>query len=349
MSHTVTVPLPLNFSPDDSELYLPYQTYNSPVQKIKNFKNTFVAFTGFCINSRGLIKECHHNNPIQYPDYLSEATHYYYDAVDHPENLITLDNDTSYLVIHHPWFNYYHWICESIFRLWMVRNKLSGLTLVLPEFYKDADFITGSLEPFNIQNIFYFPTGKSLLIKHVCIPQIKPVCDSYNANQVRQVRNFYRDYVFNKRKYDVAVIEKLYVSRKLSSRRKVDNENEVIEILARFGFTIFFPEKHCFLEQIAIFSRVKYLVCEHGSGTTNMLFMDKNTSVLELHKNKTNELNHPSFLFWYMAEALGINYYHQSCKTAGKEDYFEGNYHVEPKIFEQNLHLMLSKKQSKRI
>lgn len=223
----------------------------------------------------------------------------------------------------------------------MVRSKLPELTLILPEFYKEADFITGSLEPFNIQKIFYIPTGKSLLVKNVCLPQIKPVCDSYNANDVRQVRSLYTDYVLHKKKFAVPLIEKLYVSRKLASRRKVVNEDVIEEILEKFGFTIFHPEKYCFLEQVAIFCRVKFLVCEHGSGTTNMLFMDNNTSVLELHKNRTNELNHPSFLFWYMAEALGINYYHQSCATVGKEDYFEGDYFIDPKLLEKNLNLMM--------
>lgn len=343
MAHTVTVPLPLNFLKEEGDLYIPYQTYISPVQKTKKLKNTFVAFTGFCVTSNGLIKECHHDNPVQYQDYLSEATWYYYDAVDNPENLITLDDNLTYLVLHHPWFNYYHWVCESIFRLWMVRNKLPQLTLILPEFYKDADFITGSLEPFNIEKIFYIPQGKSLLIKNVCLPQIKPVCDSYNAKQIRQVRNFYRDYVINKKKFDVPVIEKLYMSRKLASRRKVVNEDEIEAIVKKFEFTIFHPEKYCFLEQVTIFSHVKFLVCEHGSGTTNMLFMDKNTSVLELHKNRTNELNHPSFLFWYMADALGINYYHQSCATVGREDYFEGDYFIDPNLFEKNLNLMIYK------
>ncbi len=342
ISDTVFVPLPLNLSAEESDFYIPFQTYKFPVQNIKQYKNTFVAFSGFCINKRGLIKECHHHNPLQYQDYVGEATYCYYNSLDHPEKLITLDNDTNYLVIHHPWFNYYHWICESIFRLWMVRKRLPKLTLLLPEFYKNADFITGSLEPFNIKDIFYIPDGKGLFIKNVCIPQIKPVCDSYNAYHVRQVRKFYKDYVTNVKKYNVLVTEKLYLSRKLASRRKVINENEILEILEKFGFTIFYPEQHCFLEQVAIFNTVKYLVCEHGSGTTNMLFMGNGTSVLELHKNKTNELNHPSFLFWYMAEALGINYYHQSCKTAGKEDYFDGDYIVEPKKFKQNLFLMLS-------
>ena len=42
-----------------------------------------------------------------------------------------------------------------------------------------------------------------------------------------------------------------------------------------------------------------------------------------------------------MADALGINYYHQSCATVGREDYFEGDYFIDPNLFEKNLNLML--------
>ncbi|HEY5327792.1 MAG TPA: hypothetical protein VIJ27_12385 [Mucilaginibacter sp.] len=33
-----------------------------------------------------------------------------------------------------------------------------------------------------------------------------------------------------------------------------------------------------------------------------------------------------------MAEALGINYYHQLCETVGKEDYFDGDYRVSANV-----------------
>jgi len=344
MQNLITVPLPLNMSSEESDLYIPYKTYQFPVQKRKYFRNALITFSGFCVNKNGLIKECHHNYPIQYDYYLSEASKYYHDAVDNPENLITLDDETIYLAIHHPWFNYYHWLCESIFRLWMIRRKLDTLTLVLPEFYKNADFITGSLEPFDLKNIYYIPNGKSLLVRNLCLPQIKPICDAYNALHIRQVGEFYKEYVKNKRMSIGEKVERLYVSRKLAGRRKVVNEDELLNILFKHNFTIFCPEKHGFLEQVKVFSNVKYLVGEHGSGFTNMLFMDRESSVLELHKNKTNELSHPSFLFWYMAQALQINYYHQSCETHGKEDYFDGDYIVDPKLFERNLIRMISNK-----
>jgi hypothetical protein len=186
------------------------------------------------------------------------------------------------------------------------------------------------------------PNGKSLLVKNLCLPQIKPICDSYNARHLKQVSSFYRNYVWLEKKISVNTIDKLYVSRQLAPRRKVINEDEIVKILEKYGFTIFHPERYTFLEQVAIFSRVKYLVGEHGSGLTNLLFMEKGTFILELHKDKTNELDRPAFLFWYMAEALGINYYHQLCETHGKEDYFDGDYIVDVDLFEKNLIKMLN-------
>lgn len=343
MNKTVTVPLPLNTKDEELYLYRSYNSYELIQPKIKRIKNVFVANTGFCLNKKGLIQECHHDYPHQHDEFLNEVSHYFYDAQDHPENLITLDDTNVYLVIHHPYFNYYHWICESVFRLWMVRHQLNNLTLILPERYKNADFIMGSLEPFKLKNIYILPNGKSLLVRTLCLPQLKPVCDSYNSKHVRQVREFYTNYVFKEKKIAVKKITRLYVSRKLAGRRQVINEHEFIPILRKYGFTIFSPEKFSFVEQIAIFSGVEYLVGMHGSGLTNMLFMRKGTSLLELHKNETNDLNHPSPLFWFLAEALDINYYHQSCETVGRKDYFEGEYSVDIVLLEQNLKIILSK------
>jgi hypothetical protein len=341
MKKLVTVKFPKNISNDDKFMYEPYLSYELAPLTIKKLKNVFVSFSGFCLNSRGLIRECHHDYSTQQNDYLDEVFTYYYSALDNPESLITLDNENCYLVIHHPWFNYYHWVCESLLRMWMVRKQKDKLILILPDFYKNADFIMGSLEPFHIKNIFYIPKGKSLLVRNLCLPQIKPKCDSYDYVQLDRMRRFYRNYVLIEKKISVSKIDKLYISRKLAGRRQIINEDEILPIIIKHGFTIFYPEKFSFLEQVAVFVNVKYLIGTHGSGLTNLLFMNKYSSVLELHKNKTNELNHPSPLFWYMAAALEISYFHQLCETYGKEDYFTGDYIVDVRLFEENLSAML--------
>src|ERR1035437_9937275 len=103
MKKTVEVPFPLNLSDSDQFMFDPYLSYQLAPLKIKKLKNVFVGFSGFCINNNGLIKWCHHDYPQQHNYYMNEAAKYYYDATDHPGNLITLDNDHLYLAIHHPW------------------------------------------------------------------------------------------------------------------------------------------------------------------------------------------------------------------------------------------------------
>lgn len=342
MKKIVKVPYPLNVSDEHRRMYLPRLTYTKPNVKVKYLKNVFVTSTGYCLNNKGLVKECHHNYSLQIHDYKNEAAKCYFNCVDNPENLIVLNDDKIYLLIHHPWFNYYHWICETIFRLWMVRKKLDSLILILPEHYMNADFIIGSLEPFKIRNFFFIPAGKHLLVKNLCLPQIKPQCDSYNRFQVQQIRRFYNRHSMLVVKAPTKRIERLYVSRSLANRRRIINENEILPIVKRHDFEIFYPEKHSFIEQVAVFSNIRYLIGTHGSGLTNMLFMSSGTSLLELHKDKTNELNYPSPLFWYLAEALNIKYYHQLCDTHGREDYFYGDYIVDARLFEINLMKMLA-------
>jgi len=338
---TVTVDPPLNIADHHRHLYDNSLSYPVFPAKTRMIRNAFVSFTGFCMDKNGLIKECHHDYPEQMDYYLNEASTYYYDVTDNPDHLIYLDDNNTYLAIHHPFFNYYHWICEGIFRIWTVRKRLDNLVLLLPEFYKDADFITGSLEPFNIKNIFYMPQGKSVMVRRLCLPRIKPICDSYHPTHLQKVRAFYRNYVSDKL-IKAPRIERLYISRDLAPRRKVINESEIAYVLKKCGFEIFYPERYSFLEQVAIFSQVRYLVGTHGSGLTNMLFMNSSANLLELHKSRTHHLDHPSPLFWYMAKSLGINYYHQICDTPGQENYFHGDYFVDPTLLEKNLRLMIN-------
>src|ERR1700710_1686840 len=202
MNKEIVVSLPRNVRAEELHFFKPFLSYQLAQQKVKRFKNVFVTYSGFCLNNKGLIKESHHDHPHQLEDYRNEAAHYYYNAIDHPENLITLDDEHVYLLIHHPWYNYYHWICECVFRAWMVKDKKDGMILLLPDYYQKSDFIMGSLEPFKFQHIFFIPAHKSLMIRNLCIPQIKAKVDSYDYTMMAQVKQFYLCYLEDAQKND---------------------------------------------------------------------------------------------------------------------------------------------------
>ncbi len=341
MSKKITVSLPLNVKPDELPLFEPFLSYELTPQKIKNFKNVFVTYSGFCLNDKGMIKESHHDHPHQLEDYRNETAYYYYNIEDHPEDLITLDDDHTYLLIHHPWFNYYHWILECIFRAWMVKDKKDDMILLLPDYYGKTDFIMAPLEPFGFKQILFIPAGKCLLVKNLCIPQIKQKVDSYDYKMLQDVRHFLLDYASKQKNTALDLGERIYISRKKAQRKKVDNEEEIEPILLKYGFTLVNNEDYTFWEQVVIYSKAKYLVSIHGSGLTNMLFMQDGTSILEFHKIKTNDKDWHSKAFWYLAEALDYKYYQQLCQpTDVNADYFNANFIVDTATLEKNLAMM---------
>lgn len=341
MIKIVKVNLPINISHADRYLFEPFLSYKLPSLKVRIKKNVFVTYSGLCIKNGTLLKESHHSNPIQYKDFLNDAAYYYYNALEYPSNLISLHDNNTYLSIHHPWFNYYHWICECIFRLWNVKESVSEYILILPHYYKYCDFIMGALEPFSFKDIFFIPEGKSIHVKQICIPQIKPVVDSYDSNLLLQVGQFYTKYVDSKG-IDISLGDRVYISRKKASRKKVENEDELEMILKKYDFKVINNEDFTFLQQVSIYSKVRYLISIHGSGLTNMLFMPSNASIFELYKRQTNDGDWHSHAFWYMADALGHRYYYQLCQpTDVNDDYFTANLLVNPQTFEATIEKML--------
>jgi hypothetical protein len=343
MPKKITVPLPLNMDHDSDPYFAPYTQYVLPTLRARKLKNVFVTYSGLAINRSGLLKECYHDYPEQHQLQLGEAAYFFNEAQKDEDKLIELDDGRTYLLIHHPWCNYYHWICEAILRLWMVRDKMEELVLLLPETYKDIDFVMGSLEPFCVRNVYFIPRGKSVLVRNLCLPAIKPQCDSYDYEKLAGIRRLYLEYLHSGKIRDIDLGERIYLSRKKASRKKVLNEEEVERVMLKHGFSIVNNEDFTFLDQVGIYSHARFLVSIHGSGLTNMLFMQEGAGVLEIIKNRTNTLNRPSFVFWYQAAALGFNYYQQLNPPVNinGDDYFFGDFEIDVALLERNVGKML--------
>jgi capsular polysaccharide biosynthesis protein len=339
----VDVTLPLNLTDDDKHLFIPKTQYALNPLNVKMLNNVFVAYTGYCLDENMvLVKESHHDYPEQLPEYMGEVEAHYQIAAENPELLITLDDDNTYLLIHHPWFNYYHWLTEAIPRLWLVKDSIHTMVLILPDFFKSNEWMRSSLAPFTFKDIFYIPTGKELWVKNLCIPQIKPICASYNRMVLKEMRDLYLHHVSEKKEHQINLGDKLYISRQKAAIRKFKNESDVEVVLKKYGFTILCCEDYSFLDQLSIFSNARYLVSIHGAGLTNMLFMKPQARALELHKKITNRNDHHSLIYWYMASALDHDYYHQICLPVNnKANFFKADMIVDIDVLEENLQKML--------
>ena len=165
--------------------------------------------------------------------------------------------------------------------------------------------------------------------------------ECYDPEILLQLNNRYVNYVRSHNNVEVDINERLFVSRKNSSRRKIVNEEEVIPIMAKYNFAIIHCEEYTFFEQVSLFSNAKYLISNHGAGLTNMLFMPPGSTVFEFQKRKTNPIRHQNLLYWYMADALGHKYYQQICEpTDMNELFFTADIVVDIDLLNKNLALI---------
>lgn len=74
----------------------------------------------------------------------------------------------------------------------------------------------------------------------------------------------------------------IYISRRDTSARRICNENELMLSLERLGVKIVQLTGLSVREQISIFANASLVIGGHGAGISNSLFMQKNSTMLEL-------------------------------------------------------------------
>lgn len=337
--------MPRNVTNQDLHVFESQLSYKSLYPKIKFIKNAFITNTGLVCSNKGFIKECCHYEWDQQPEVcFAQACEFYYDAKEDSRKLILFDDDETYLVAHNPWHhNYFHWLNEAIYRLWLVKEISDQMILLLPPKEKLSSFVLDTLEIFKFKDIIHIPDQKSVMVRTLCLPSQKPTMDRYNAVGLLDLNNMYLNRLIHKGIQANAPKDRVYISRKNARWRRIVNEDSVIELLTTFDFVVVDTEKLTFYQQVALFSNVKVLISSHGAGLTNMLFMRPGTTVFEFHKRKTNPIRHQNVLFWRMADAMGHNYYHQICEpTDHNEMFFTADISVDIDSLERCLNSIFS-------
>jgi len=264
--------------------------------------------------------------------------------------VIILDDDKIYLLVHH-WFNYYHWVTESLYRLFSNHQNTKDFTIVLPEKLKTNKFVQDSLSAFSDISAAYFPNESLIKFKALNFVTEKKYCDNYDPEVLKKINKFYTDYINHNDIKSPIKNEKIFISRKNAERRNIINNEELSEILTNYNFEIVDFEDYSFFEQIAIMQQTRILIGTHGAGLTNMIFMKTGAKVMELSREVLSKKDHHSKVYWRMAGVLNHSYYYQFCeavaagndeKYANRKDYFNAELHtfhliVDIILFENNL------------
>ena len=129
--------------------------------------------------------------------------------------------------------------------------------------------------------------------------------------------------------------DRIFVSRKKCSRRRLLNEDAVFGELERFGFRRIFFEEMSFREQVRCAAHAKVICGLHGAGFTNMMFSESRQKIIEILSPRKDQIHYK-----LLASKMG----HLHCQYDSVEEIeanHESDYRVEPKKFSQFIQKIL--------
>ncbi len=105
---------------------------------------------------------------------------------------------------------------------------------------------------------------------------------------------------------------KIFVSRLKESKRQIVNQDELLPLLERRGFTIVTPGRLSLDEQCRSFSAARIIVGAMGAELTNMVFCAAGSRVLALVPQGM-----PDTFFWFLAQHRQLDYTELRSPTQG--------------------------------
>lgn len=193
---------------------------------------------------------------------------------------------------------YYHWITDTLSSLLAALEKIKVRPkLLLPCWYddkshqvksaNDLSFVMESLKHFDVDLEIFSPSDGTRHIKNLWILNYPSNYKMHNKNLVRNIRN----YVFEKLclSKDCNYPKKIFISRQQQQIRSIKNWSEVKNVLKQNNCEIIDFENLSWEEQVKYAFNADSIFGVHGGGLTNIIFMEEDKSVFEIHRANNGE------------------------------------------------------------
>jgi len=197
---------------------------------------------------------------------------------------------------------YYHWVCDVLPRFYQVLTDLpADVQIIIPA--NATPWQVRSLELIGIarNRMVEFPLNKIWKLEHLYFAP--PTAMS--GDHMHEAVEWTCKTILNK--LNVSDVDtgnkRIYISRGKAARRRIVNEDRLIEYLRKYDFQIINNESLNFDQQVILFHNASHIIAPHGAGLSNMLFSKAGSSVLEIFEKSTLRR-----CYWTLANAKNINY-----------------------------------------
>ncbi|MCS7293555.1 MAG: glycosyltransferase family 61 protein, partial [Gloeomargarita sp. SKYBB_i_bin120] len=196
--------------------------------------------------------------------------------------------------------NYWHWLFDILPKFYLMQKE--AIWPKIDYFLVDKPLpqlqITLDILGISKEQIMYTKFSHSLKCPLVVLP-------NYIREKPRWILDFLRSSFLPRQNLDVSSNKKIYISRRKAKRRKIANEDQVLDYLTRRGYTAYCLEDLSFSEQISLFRNAKYVIGLHGAGLTNIAWCEPGGRVLEIFPDVPRR-----DCYWILANQVGLDYYY---------------------------------------
>lgn len=216
--------------------------------------------------------------------------------------------------------NYTHWHTEALIQLRMLNEQnISVDNFILPS---SAAFQRASLEVLqnSILNHSIF-TDEPIIYSDIAILSTHIFARTHLHPSGKAGLEFIRQQIPQNINIDKSREKLIYISRRDSKFRPLQNEIEFEAALKNIGFQVILGSMLTYAEQTAIFRGASVIIGLHGSGLTNMIYAQPEALVLELRpQNAGSRSPFIDLSYWIIASLLGNPYGAYVCPANPSDD-----------------------------
>lgn len=247
--------------------------------------------------------------------------------------------ESGILVTDHWSGNYFHWMLDALPRLVVAKQNGVEAPLLVPGFFLQSRFVAESLQWCGVEYIVASDDRRQNLGELVLV---SPIGTTGNPDPVvlRAVASLLTsplEIPLNPTKKPASVPSRIWVSRARARSRRLANEEELLPVLEKHGFTVVYSEELTFASQMLLFHGAQLVAGIHGAGLTNMIVTHPGAQILEIRTPADSHNN----CYFALANACGHLYWYLEVRAeAGKEE--GSDYILEPKSLDDILCQMLA-------
>lgn len=207
--------------------------------------------------------------------------------------------------------NYYHWMCEALPRGYFLYRQHKQSKIIVPKEFHFASFIQASLNILNIEPE-WVNAGESYTFEELITTDTVPnTGDIIPDLQIDLVNALLKGLKISK---PGSAYKKIFLSRRKAKARKIVNEDSLLPYLKEMGYEIVYAEDLSFADQVELFASCSSLIALHGAGLTNLMFMPKDSKVLEI---KNPDWRSQPLCFFQLANIFEVKWDYFNGETLG--------------------------------